>query len=47
MQALKINGISDNAYEPLCIPVLNPNETLEKTREDNADNLISFLKYRP
>lgn len=47
MQALKINGISDNAYEPLAIPALNPNDTLEKTQEDNADNLISFLKNQP
>lgn len=47
MQALKINAISDNAYEPLCFPIINPNESLEKTCEDNADNLISFLKYRP
>jgi hypothetical protein len=27
------------------LPVLNPAESLEKTCEDNADNLISFLKY--
>jgi hypothetical protein len=47
MQALKINGISDNAFEPLSFPVLNPNASLESTSEENADNLISYLKYRP
>ena len=45
--ALKINGISDNAYEPLAFPVLDPTASLDATCEENADNLISFLKYRP
>jgi hypothetical protein len=47
MMALKINGISDNAYEPLAFPVLDPNASLDATCEENADNLISFLKYLP
>jgi hypothetical protein len=47
MMALKINGISDNAYEPLAFPTIDPTATLEATCEENADNLISFLKNRP
>jgi hypothetical protein len=47
MQALKINSISDNTYEPVAIPALDPASSFQQTCEDNADNLISFLKYRP
>ncbi len=45
MHALKPNGIQENPYEPLAIPVLHPEHSLERTRIDNADNLISFLKH--